>query len=201
MLQRVNLACGPGGCGCGCNGSGMGASNATGHRRRYPKIEATLKSYIAQQLKDGRYFYINPSLNSSVIKNSAFGDAVVGDPVSTAVSTVASSVGDFLSGIWGAVAPTGFSTTQDANGVTGTWTSAADSPYWFVPGQGSSTPPTTPSVPANNPVSTLPAALQPQVTQAAANDLYGVPVSGWLIGGAAALLLVTLISSPRRRRR
>lgn len=202
-MQTVSLGCGPGGCGCGCGGGFASAPH-----RHYPKIEGALRSYIDQQMRDGRYFYINPALNTSALKSKTFGDAGSGtDALSTGVSDTATSIGDFFSNIWQSVVPPGFTTTQDSHGVTGSWDAPPASPYWFTSGQPTPTPPQAPAYPYqapptySGPLSTLPPALVPQVTQAAHDDLFGLPVASWIIGGAAALLLVVLATSPRSGRR
>lgn len=191
MLRPATLGCGAGPCGCSCGGQGFGAAAGQGHTRRYPKIESVLRAYVAQQQASNQYYYIGPGINSSTPTSTGFGDGVSAswtpDPttiVADPISNAASSIGDFFSSLWGSTPPAGFTTTQDANGVTGSW---------------------TPAVPAGaiqgSPVASLPSAIQPQVTAAAAQDLFGFPVSGWIIGGAAAFLLLALVTAPRSRRR
>jgi len=166
-MQSVTFGCGQGGS-CSC---GQGFGSARRHKR-YPAIEGALKAYIDQQLKENRYFFLTPDLNSSKVAPSSFSGVTFldpgTDPLSNDIAALASDLGDAFGQWWGTSPPSG-----------GAWNDQAQPPW----------------------LSNLPAPVQAPVTRAAAQDLFGVPVSGWLIGGGAALLLVVLATMPRGRRR
>lgn len=197
-------------CGCGC--SGFGAAPG----RRYPAIEQTLRTYIAGKRAAGQYYWISPQLNTAADRQATFGDAP-GDGGASAswsygptadqfssdtgsgstsspgpfinlpdpVAAAATSIGNFFSNLWGNTPPASSGVTMDPNGVTGSWD-------YTVSGPASTSAPI---------VNSLPSDLKPQVAGAAQSDLFGNPLSPWIIGGAAALLLVVglaSVASPRK---
>lgn len=197
MPCSAALGCGPScqcGGACGCGG-GFGGHQA---RRRYPAIEQTLKAYIAQQTKDGRYFYISPALNTGRVQSS-FGDATgwsgatgewdtnsadpMANPLDLSISGVAQAIGDYMAGVWGGSPPDVSMLPPNGGwgGVSASWAPAVTA--------------------AGAPTAALPPALQTPVVRAASQDLFGNPVAPWIVGGAAALLLVTLLLPSKGRRR
>lgn len=174
-----------GDCGCGCNGFGAAGLPA----RRYPAIEQTLRDYIAAKSATGQYFYLTPQLNTAKVRQSTFGDVTVlsTDPTSDPITSAASDIGGFFSNLWGNATPPDLTSLVDSAG------------NWLPGVQG-------PASSSNSPVATLPTDITAPVASAAKTDLFGNPLSPWIIGGAAALLLVVGVAAAmpakggRRRR-
>lgn len=158
-------------CGCGCS-SGFGAASG----RRYPSVEKVLSDYVAAKQAAGQYFWINPELNTSVLRQQNFGDISILSPLTDAISNAATNIGDTISNAWG----------SSSNGYV--------------------SPNLDPSLTAFDPTAlfpTLPSGVAAPAAAAAKTDLLG-SATPWLIGGAAVLLFVVALSSippPSRGRR
>lgn len=189
-----------GSCGCGCSGFG-----AAGPPRRYPNIEQTLRDYIAQKAANSQYFWISPALNTATLRQSTFGDmSTVLDtsgmsptlgPTSAgsgtdAVVNLASTIGDFFSSVLGnSASDVPLTTTDPTSGYTSWLNDISSSANSYAPV-----------------VNSLPSDLKAPVANAAQMDLFGVPVSPWVVAGGAALALVAIaaLAMPKkggRRRR
>jgi hypothetical protein len=194
MWRPAQMSGAPG-LGCGCDGSGFAGAPP----RRYPAIENALRAYVAGKVATGQYFYITPQLNTAAVRQSTFGgmgatmiDTGDGsssdgsDPITAAATDIGSAFSNLWSGMSSAAGNPGI--TIDSSGLTGNWTGDLQQ---IAQSTGNST------------VLSLPADARPQVQAAAQTDLFGVPLSPLVIGGAAAAVLglVLLASAPRGKRR